>query len=45
MSIYKVVLSVAVVAVAVVFFGFENSSEDKIASSESKAVFLAGKWD
>ena len=45
MSIYKVVLSLVVVAAAVVFFGFENQAEDTVASSEPKAVFLAGKDD
>ncbi len=42
MSIYKVVLSVTVLAAAVCFFSYSNDSEDKVASHESKAVFLAG---
>ena len=45
MSIYKVLLSVVVVAAAVVFFGFENQAEDTVASSESRAVFLADNHD
>ena len=45
MSIYKVLLSLAVVAVAVCVFSFENQAEDTVASSEPKAVFLAGKDD
>lgn len=45
MTIYKVVLSVTVLAAAVCFFSCENGSEDKVASNESKAVFLADKHD
>ena len=45
MSIYKVVLSMVVVAAVAVFFGFENQAEDTVASSESKSVFLADNDD